>query len=159
PAIALAEDGMPVTAKVSRALEGSASLLSQWEKSAATYLPEKRAPRPGELLRQPNLARTYRTLVREGRDAFYRGPLGQAITEYVQQCGGVLSMQDLEQHRSDWVAPISTTYRGNEVYQCPPNSQGIVALEMLNILEGYNLNALGYQSAECLHLLFEARKL
>lgn len=159
PAIALAEEGMPVSSKVSRWLENSAPLLQQWENSAATYLPEKRAPRPGERLRLPNLARTYRTLAREGRDAFYRGPIGRSIVDYIQQCGGVLSVEDLEKHHSDWVTPLSTSYRGYEVCEFPPNSQGIVALEMLNILEGYDLHALGYQSVEYLHLLLEAKKL
>lgn len=159
PAIALAEEGMPVTAKLSRWLERTAPLLRQWEKSAATYLPGNRPPRPGERLRQPNLARSYRALAREGRDAFYRGPIGRAIAEYVQQCDGVLSVEDLEKHHSDWVTPLSTTYRDYEVYEFPPNSQGLTALEMLNILEGYDLSALGYQSAEYLHLLLEAKKL
>src|SRR5579883_732933 len=159
PAIALAEEGMPVTAKLSTWLERTAPLLQQWENSAATYLPEKRPPRPGERLRQPNLARTYRLLAREGRDAFYRGPIGRAIADYVQQCGGVLNVEDLANHRSDWVSPLSTSYRGYEVYEFPPNSQGIVALEMLNILEGYDLKRLGYQSVEYLHLLLEAKKL
>jgi gamma-glutamyltranspeptidase/glutathione hydrolase len=158
-AIALAEEGMPVTAKLSKWLERTAPLLSQWENSAATYLPENRPPRPGERLRQPNLARTYRLLAREGRDAFYRGPIGRTIAEYVQQCGGVLSVQDLAGHHSDWVTPLSTSYRGYEIYEFPPNSQGLVALEMLNILEGYDLQAAGYQSAAYLHLLLEAKKL
>ena len=159
PAIALAEEGMPVTANVSQWLEHSAPLLSQWAESAAIYLPRNRAPRPGERLRLPDLARSYRTLARAGRDALYHGPLGRAITEYVQRCGGVLSMEDLEQHHSDWVTPLMTTYRDYEVYEFPPNSQGMVALEMLNILEGYDLNTLGYQSVEYLHLLLEAKKL
>lgn len=159
PAIALAEEGMPVTAKLSRWLERTMPLLMQWENSAATYLPGNRAPRPGERLRQPNLARSYRLLAREGRDAFYRGPLGQAIAEYVQQCGGVLSTTDLAEHHSDWVAPLSINYRGFDVYEFPPNSHGITALEMLNILEGYNLQGLGYQSPDYLHLLLEAKKL
>lgn len=159
PAIALAEDGVPVSAKVSRALEHSAPLLQQWESGAATYLPKGRAPRTNELLHQPNLARTYRQLAREGRDAFYRGPIGRTIAEYVQRCGGVLSAEDLEKHRTNWVEPLSTTYRGYDVYEFPPNTQGLVALEMLNILEAYNLKDLGYQSAEYLHLLFEAKKL
>jgi gamma-glutamyltranspeptidase/glutathione hydrolase len=159
PAIALAEEGMPVTAKVSQWLGASEPLLSQWAESAATYLPEKRAPRPGERLRQPNLARSYRTLVREGRDALYHGPIGRTIVDYVQRCGGVLSMEDLEQHHSDWVSPLSITYRGYEIYEFPPNSQGMVALEMLNILEGYELSRMDRQSAEYLHLLLEAKKL
>lgn len=159
PAIALAEEGMPVTEKLSKWLESVAPLLLQWAESAATYLPENRPPRPGERLRQPNLARTYRTLVREGRDALYHGPIGHTITEYIQRCGGVLSMEDLEQHHSDWVTPLKTTYRGHEIYEFPPNSQGLVALEMLNILEGYDLRQLGYQSSAYLHVLLEAKKL
>ena len=159
PALALAEEGMPVSANLSQWLERSAPLLEQWEESAATYLPNGRAPLPGERLRQPNLARSYRALVREGRDALYHGPLGREITEYVQRCGGVLSMEDLEQHHSDWVEPLMTTYRGHEIYEFPPNSQGMVALAMLNILEGYDLRSMGYQSAEYLHVLLETKKL
>ncbi|HET8841892.1 MAG TPA: gamma-glutamyltransferase family protein, partial [Ktedonobacteraceae bacterium] len=134
-------------------------LLSQWESSAATYLPGQRAPHTGERLRQPNLARSYRLLAQEGRDAFYRGPIGKEIAEYVQRCGGVLSVEDLAKHSSNWVEPLSTTYRGYEIYEFPPNSQGIVALEMLNILEGFNLKELGYASSDYLHLLLEAKKL
>lgn len=160
PAIAYAEDGVPVTAKLSGWLHRAAEpVLQQWESSAGVYLPEQRPPRTGEVLRQPHLAGTYRLLAREGRDAFYRGPIGQAITRYIQHVGGVLSMEDLQAHHSDWVQPISTTYRGYKVYEFPPNTQGIAALEMLNILEGYDLQSLGYQSAECLHLLLEAKKL
>ena len=159
PAIALAEEGMPVTAKLSRWLTNVVPLLSQWEESAATYLPQGRPPLPGERLRQPNLARSYRLLAREGRDALYHGPLGRSIADYVQRCGGVLSMEDLEQHHSDWMTPLTTTYRGYEICEFPPNSQGLVALEMLNILEGYDLHELGYQSSAYLHLLLEAKKL
>ncbi len=134
-------------------------MLKQWESSAGVYLSDGQIPRPGDVLRQPNLARTYRMLAKEGRDAFYRGPLARAITEYVQRSGGVLSMEDMQQHHLDWVAPISTNYRGYEVYEFPPNTQGIAALEMLNIIEGYNLKSLGYQTAEYIHLLLEAKKL
>ena len=160
PAIAHAEEGMPVTAKLSGWLARAAEpVLKRWESSAGVYLPGNRPPRTGEILRQPHLARTYRMLAKEGRDAFYRGPLARTITDYVQQSGGVLSMEDMRQHRSDWVEPIFTNYRGYDVYEFPPNTQGIAALEMLNILEGYNLKSLGYGTAEYLHLLLEAKKL
>jgi gamma-glutamyltranspeptidase len=159
PAIEYAQDGTPVTAKLSGWLTRAEPLLRRWENSARTFLPDNRPPRAGELLRQPQLAQTYRLLAREGRDAFYRGPIGRAITGYVQQCGGVLSMEDLQQHHSDWVEPISVNYRGYDVYEFPPNSQGIAALEMLNILEGYDLVSLGYLSPSFLHLLLEAKKL
>jgi len=149
PAIAFAEEGIPVSPKLGNWLSHAAKeVLQPWESSVKVFLPHGQPPRTGEILRQPSLARTYRTLAKEGRDAFYRGPLARSITDYVQRCGGVLSMQDMEQHHSDWVAPISTNYRGYDVYEFPPNTQGIAALEMLNMLEGYDLKSPGYQSAE-----------
>lgn len=160
PAIALAEEGMPVTPKLAMWLQNAASgILGPWSRSAEVFLTDGQPPRAGTILRQPYLARTYKMLAREGRDAFYHGPLGRAITEYVQQCGGVLSMEDMTHHSSDWVTPIFTNYRGYDVYEFPPNAQGLAALEMLNIIEGYDLKALGYQSAEYLHILLEAKKL
>jgi gamma-glutamyltranspeptidase len=160
PAIGYAEEGMPVSPKLHMWLNKAAEgVLGPWSSSAEAYLAGGRVPRTGEILRQPNLARTYKTLAREGRDAFYNGPLASSITEYIQQCGGVLSMEDMAKHHSDWVAPISTSYRGYDVYEFPPNSQGIAALEMLNIIEGYNLKSLGYQTSEYLHILLEAKKL
>jgi len=160
PAIAFAEEGIPVSPKLGNWLSHAAKeVLQPWESSVRVFLPHGQPPHTGEILRQPNLARTYRALAKEGRDAFYRGPLARSITNYVQHCGGVLSMQDMEQHHSDWVAPISTNYRGYDVYEFPPNTQGIAALEMLNILEGYDLKSLGYQSAEYLHIVLEAKKL
>ncbi len=159
PAIEYAEEGTPVTAKLSGWLTRAEPLLKRWEAGASIFLPGNRPPRAGERLRQPQLARTYRLLAKEGRDAFYRGPIARTITSYVQQCGGVLSMDDMRQHHSDWVEPISINYRGDDVYEFPPNTQGIAALQMLNILEGYDLAALGYRSPQCLHLLLEAKKL
>ena len=160
PAITYAEEGMPVTSKLSGWLSNMAeTVLKRWESSAGVYLPNNRPPRTGEVLRQPALARTYRMLAKDGRDAFYHGPLARTITDYIQQCGGVLSIEDMQQHHSDWVEPISTNYRGYEVYEFPPNSQGITALEMLNIIESFDLKSLGYQTADYLHILLEAKKL
>lgn len=159
PAIEYAQDGVPVTAKLGGWLAKAELLLKRWDSSANIFLADKRPAKTGELLRQPQLARTYRTLAKEGRDAFYNGPLAQSITDYVQKVGGVLSMEDMRQHHSDWVEPISTSYRGYDVYEFPPNTQGITALEMLNIIEGYDLKAFGYQSSEYLHVLLEAKKL
>jgi gamma-glutamyltranspeptidase len=160
PAIALAEHGMPVTPKLAAWLEAAGpGVLGPWSSSAEVFLPGGKPPTAGTILRQPSLARSYTLLAQEGRDAFYRGPLAHSITDYVQRSGGVLSMEDMAAHSSDWVQPISTTYRGYDVYEFPPNSQGIAALEMLNILEGYDVHALGYQTAEYLHILLEAKKL
>ncbi len=160
PAIAYADEGVPVTSKLSGWLSHAAEpLLKQWESSARIFLPNNQPPRSGEVLHQPDLARTYRMLAKEGRDVFYRGPLARTITDYVQRCGGVLSVEDMQRHHSDWVEPISTSYRGYDVYEVPPNTQGLTALEMLNIIEGFDLKSLGYQTAEYLHVLLEAKKL
>ena len=159
PAIEYAQDGVPVTAKLGGWLAKAELLLKRWNSSANIYLADKRPPRAGELLRQPQLARTYHALAKEGRDAFYTGLLAQRMTDYVQKVGGVLSMEDMRQHHSDWVEPISTSYRGYDVYEFPPNTQGITALEMLNIIEGYDLKSFGYNSGDYLHVLLEAKKL
>ncbi len=159
PAIEYAQDGVPVTARLGGWLAKAELLLKRWDSSATIFLAGKRPPRAGELLRQPQLARTYRVLAKEGRDAFYTGPLARSITDYVQKVGGVLSMEDMRQHHSDWVEPISTSYRGYDVYEFPPNTQGITALEMLNIIEGYDLKSFGYHSGDYLHVLLEAKKL
>jgi gamma-glutamyltranspeptidase len=160
PAIAYAEEGVPVTSKLSGWLgQAAVPILKRWESSAGVYLPDNSPPRTGDVLRQPNLAHTYRLLAKEGRDAFYLGPIARKITDYVQQSGGVLSMEDMKKHHSEWVEPISTNYRGYTICEFPPNSQGLTALEMLNIIEGYNLKSLGYQTPEYLHVLLEAKKL
>lgn len=160
PAIAFAEEGMPITPKLAGWLAQAAKgVLGPWSSSAEVFLTGGKPPRANTMLRQPLLAHTYKLLAQEGRDAFYNGPIGKTITKYVQNIGGVLSMEDLQCHHSDWVEPISTTYRGYDVYEFPPNSQGITALEMLNIIEGYDVKSLGYQTAEYLHILLEAKKL
>src|SRR5260221_5566136 len=159
PAIAYAEEGMPVTSKLSGWLSQAEPLLKRWGSSTDAYLQNNRPARTGEVLRQPQLARTYGMLAKEGRDAFYRGPLARTITDYVQQVGGVLSLEDMQRHRSDWVEPISTNYRGYDVYEFPPNTQGIAALEMLNIIEGYDLKSIGHRDASTLNILLEAKKL
>jgi gamma-glutamyltranspeptidase/glutathione hydrolase len=160
PAIEYAEEGVPVTSKLSGWLNQAAvPVLKRWESSAGIYLPENRPPKTGDVLRQPHLAKTYRTLAKEGRDAFYSGPIAREITDYIRQSGGVLDIEDMQKHHSDWVEPISTNYRGYDVFEFPPNSQGLAALEMLNIIEGYNVKSLGYQTPEYLHILLEAKKL
>lgn len=160
PAIALAEEGMPVSPKLSKWLtEAASKVLEPWSSSTNVFLRGGRPPKTGEVLYQADLARTYKLLAKQGRDAFYRGPLAHAMTDYIQQCGGVLSMQDMNEHHSEWVVPLSTNYRGYDVYELPPSTQGITVLEMLNIIEGYDLQALGYQTPEYLHILLEAKKL
>jgi gamma-glutamyltranspeptidase/glutathione hydrolase len=159
PAIALAENGFPVTEVVAY-WWGMLSAKLQADASAArTYLPGGRAPKPGEVCLQPDLAETFRKIAREGRDVFYRGEIAEAIVACSRENGGLITVDDLRDHTSTWVTPISTSYRGYDVYQCPPNCQGLVTLLALNILEVYDLRSLGRNSPEYLHLLLEALKL
>jgi gamma-glutamyltranspeptidase len=159
PAIEYAEAGFPISAKFTEAIESNRDLLDRFPTTAAVFAPGGRIPQGGERFRQPDLARSLRALAEGGRDVFYTGELGRAIASFCQNNGGLLAEADLAAHRSNWVAPISATYRGYRVYEFPPNSQGLAALEMLTILDGYDLAALGHQTPEYLHLLVEAKKL
>ncbi|HKC75122.1 MAG TPA: gamma-glutamyltransferase [Chloroflexota bacterium] len=159
PAIAYAEDGFPATPKLCNAIARSAGLLALSPAAAAVLLPDGRVPRPGQRVRNPDLATTYRTLVREGPDAFYRGAIAQRLAAAVQQLGGLLTADDLAAHTSDWVEPLSMSYRGHDVYELPPNSQGLTALIALAIVEGFDLAALPPRGLEWQHLLVEAKRL
>ena len=126
---------------------------------AATFLPGGKAPREGEIFRNPGLARTFKTVADGGKDAYYQGPIADAIAEAVQAAGGCLSKDDLAAHSSTWEQPISTTHRGMRIWECPPNGQGLAALLGLNILESFDLASLGRDDADYWHLLIEAKKL
>jgi gamma-glutamyltranspeptidase/glutathione hydrolase len=159
PAIEYAENGFPVMEKCARDWAGTTDKLRKTPAASSNYLIDGRAPRAGEIFRQKNLARTLRTLARGGRDAFYKGEVGRAIVDYCQKNGGFLSMQDLAQHKSEWVDPIATDYRGYKVYECPPNGQGLTALLALNILEGFDLASMNARPDLYYHTLIEAMKL
>ncbi|HSB11275.1 MAG TPA: gamma-glutamyltransferase [Blastocatellia bacterium] len=159
PAIDYAENGFPVMEKAARDWALSVDKLRGTPAASSNYLIDGRAPRAGEMFRQRNLARTFRTLARGGRDAFYKGEIARAIVDYCQKNGGFLSMQDFVEHRSEWVEPISTDYRGYKVYECPPNGQGLTALLALNILEGFDLAAMSARPDLYYHTLIEAMKL
>jgi gamma-glutamyltranspeptidase/glutathione hydrolase len=159
PAIQYAREGFPVTEVIAYYWQAGAAQLLHWPGFAETFMPEGRAPRKGEVFRNPNLAETLETIARDGRDAFYKGDIARTIDGYVERVGGFLSYEDLAAHRSEWVEPVSTTYRGYEVWELPPNGQGIAALQMLNILEGYDISSMGFGSPEYIHLLTEAKKL
>jgi gamma-glutamyltranspeptidase/glutathione hydrolase len=159
PAVKYAEEGFPVTEVIAHYWEIGGRRLKDEPNFAATYLPGGRAPSKGEIFRNPDLARTYRILAEKGRDAFYRGELARTIDAFSRRTGGHLRLKDLEDHSSTWVEPVSVSYRGYDVWELPPNGQGIAALQILNILEGYDLAKLGFGSAEALHLMIEAKKL
>lgn len=159
PAIEYAESGFPVSEIIARGWKLAEPKLAAHPDTVRTYLPQGRAPRAGELFRQPGLARSLRLIAEGGRDAFYRGAIAAAIAATSARDGGVLTLEDLAAHRSTWDTPISVTYRGYTVYECPPNGQGITALMALNILEGFDLSAYSPASPEALHLQIEALRL
>ncbi len=159
PAIRYAREGFAISEIVSWQWREVEQMLAQDPKSAALFLPGGKAPRAGDVFKNPALASSLELIAKSGRDAFYRGPIAEAIAQEMQRRGGLIRMEDLAAHHSDWVEPLSTTYRGYQVNELPPNTQGIAALEMLNILEGYDVKSLGHNSAAYLHLLVEAKRI
>jgi gamma-glutamyltranspeptidase/glutathione hydrolase len=159
PAIDYARNGFPVTEVIAEGWARNAKLLKDYPNFAATYMPDGRAPAKGEIFRNPLLADTLSRIAAGGRDAFYRGDIAQRIEKYFKANGGYLTAADLAAHRSEWVEPVSTNYRGYDVWELPPNTQGIAALQMLNILEGYDLRKMGFGSPDYLHAFVEAKKL
>jgi gamma-glutamyltranspeptidase/glutathione hydrolase len=159
PAWELAEEGFPVAEVVARYWEANEELLRHNEAATRAYLPEGRPPGPGVIFSQGDLVATLSAVAEGGADAFYDGQIARSIARSIQDAGGYLSEEDLADHESSWVEPISTEYRGVLVYEIAPPGQGVAALEMLNILEGFDLGALGPVSAERIHLEVEAKKL
>ena len=135
PAIRDAEQGFPLTERIHTDWRAGVSLLRRDPDSAAVYLKDNQAPPLYSIVRNPDLANTFRILQKKGRDAFYKGEIAKAIVAKVRALGGVMSLSDLSEFESEWVDPISTNYHGYDVFQLPPNGQGIGVLEMLNILE------------------------
>jgi gamma-glutamyltranspeptidase/glutathione hydrolase len=159
PAIRYAREGFPVTEVIAEGWARNAQLLKDFPNFADTFMPGGRAPVKGEIVRNPQLADTLSAIAHGGRDAFYEGDIARRIERYMRANGGYLTAADLAAHRSEWVEPVSTNYRGYDVWELPPNTQGIAALQMLNILEAYDLRKMGYGSADYLHLFVEAKKL
>jgi gamma-glutamyltranspeptidase/glutathione hydrolase len=159
PAIQLAENGFPVSPIT--AYFWKKGVENQLSKSPGGYelTIDRRAPNPGEIFRNPNFARTLQRIAEKGPEAFYLGEIAEAIVSVIQHAGGVLDEEDLASHHSTWEEPISTTYRGFQIWECPPNGQGLVALMALNILEGFNIQEYPALSPERLHLTIEALRL
>lgn len=159
PAIRYASEGAPVPPVIARYWKSGESLGRIYPEFAATFLIEGKAPEAGQVFRNPDLARTLQLLAEEGRDAFYRGEIARRIDEYCRRVGCYLRLEDLEAHTSTWIDPVSTNYRGYDVWELPPNGQGIAVLQMLNLLEAFDLRSMGHNSADYLHHLIEAKKL
>lgn len=159
PAIRTAREGHPVSELIAYYWARSVPRLSKFPGFREQMTLAGQAPKKGEIWKNPNLANTLNTVAKRGRKGFYQGEVAQTIADYVQAQGGFLSTEDLASHRSEWVEPVSTNYRGYDVWELPPNSQGIAALQMLNVLEGYDLAKAGFGSPEHLHWFIEAKKI
>src|ERR1051325_3547234 len=159
PAVGYARDGYPVSEIISGQWRASERKLAADPVTAATFLPNGHPLQPGEIFKNPNLANTLEMIGKGGRDAFYKGPLARATVADRKKRDGLLDEKDFADHKVDWVEPISTNYRGYDVYEMPPNTQGFVTLEMLNILEGFDVKAMGHNSADYLHALVEAKRI
>lgn len=160
PTIKYAEEGFPVTELIAFYLNGTVPRFSkQYPNVAETYTNNGKVPQKGDLFKNPFLANTYRELAKNGRDAFYKGSIAKTISQFIKEQGGFLSYDDLASHNSQWITPVSTNYRGYDVWELPPNGQGIAALQMLNIIEQYDFSKIAFGSAEHLHIVNEAKKL
>jgi gamma-glutamyltranspeptidase/glutathione hydrolase len=159
PAIYYAREGFPVSEVIAYYLARGTELLKEYPNIKEVYMPNGKAPSKGEIFKNPLLANTLEKIVKGGRNEFYRGTIARDIAAFMKKQGGFLSYDDLSRHHSEWVEPVSTTYRGYEVWELPPNGQGIAALQMLNILEGYNIASMGFGSTDYIHYFTEAKKL
>ncbi|MGB5512231.1 MAG: gamma-glutamyltransferase [Woeseiaceae bacterium] len=159
PAIRYAREGFPVSEVIAYYLSRSVTRREQYPGFAETYMPNGRMPKKGEMFRNPRLAKTYEAIATKGRDEFYKGDIARKIDAYMAEQGGLLAYEDMAAHTSEWVTPVSINYRGWDVYELPPNGQGIAALQILNILEGFDIASMGFASVDYLHTLIEAKKL
>jgi gamma-glutamyltranspeptidase/glutathione hydrolase len=159
PAIKYARDGFPVQEIMADDWNDAAEKLSQDPAAARTFLPNGAAPKHGDIFANPRLAASLELIAKSGRDAFYKGPIARAIVADMRARNGLLDERDFTEHKSEWLEPIRTTYRDVEVLEMPPSTQGFVALEMLNILEGFDITSLGHNSADYLHVVTEAKKI
>ncbi len=159
PTIRYAREGHPVSELIAYYWDRSVPRLSQWPGFTEQFTIDGRAPRKGEIWKNPYLANTLETIANEGRDAFYKGDIARTISDYFADNDGFLSYEDMAAHQGEWVEPVSTNYRGYDVWELPPNGQGIAALQILNILEGYDMAKFGFGSPEHIHYFTEAKKL
>ncbi len=159
PAISYAREGFPVSELIAYYIKTSAGRLKQYPGFSEIFMPGGKTPGKGEIFRNPALANTLEKIAKGGRDAFYKGDIARTIAAYMKEQGGFLTYDDLASHKSEWVEPVSVNYRGYDIWELPPNGQGIATLQILNILEGYDIKSMGSGSMEYLHLFIESKKL
>jgi len=159
PAIQYARNGFPVSELIAYYMQGNTRSLQKWPGFKETFMPNGRAPEKGEIFKNPYLANTLEKIAKGGRDEFYKGNIAQTIDTYMKRMGGFLSYEDMAAHTSEWVEPISTNYREYDIWELPPNGQGTAVLQMLNILEEYDIKSMGFGSKEYIHYFIEAKKL
>jgi len=159
PAIYYADNGFPVTELIAQTWQNNARKLGTAPESAKLYLPGGTAPHAGQLFRNPDLATSLKRIAAKGRDGFYKGPTAEAMLSTLNAGGSTMTADDLASFQPEWIAPVSTTYRGWTVSELPPNGIGIAALEMLNIMEPFPIGEYGPNSAKALHVMIEAKKL
>ena len=159
PSIEYARNGFPVSELIAYYLQMNADRIGQYDGFAETFMPGGRVPKKGDVFQNPGLAATYEKIATGGRDAFYKGDIARTIAAYMKEQGGYLTLDDLASHTSEWVEPVSANYRGYDVWELPPNGQGIAALQILNILERYDIEGMGFGSADYIHTFVEAKKL
>ncbi|NOQ24315.1 MAG: gamma-glutamyltransferase [Bacteroidales bacterium] len=159
PAIDYAREGFPVSELIAYYWNGNTRSLAKFPGFKETYMPNGKAPAKGEVFKNPYLANTLEKIAKGGRDVFYKGEIAVTIAKYMKEQGGFLSYEDLANHESEWVEPISTNYRSYDVWELPPNGQGTAALQILNILENYDIASMDFGSTEYIHTFTEAKKL
>lgn len=159
PAINYAKNGFPVTELISYYWQGNARYLQRFPNFKEIFMPGGSTPQKGEIFKNPYLAETLSELASQGRNYFYKGEIARTIDKFIREQGGFLSYEDLAAHHSEWVEPISTNYRGYDLWELPPSGQGTAALQILNILEGFDIASMGFGSAEYIHHFVEAKKL
>lgn len=159
PAITYATEGFPLTEVIAYYWNSNSKVLEKYNGFKEIFMPNGKAPAKGEVFKNPYLAATLEKVAKGGRDAFYKGEIAQKIVDYVRAEGGFLSMHDFQNHHSDWIEPVSTNYRGYDIWELPPNGQGIAVLQILNVLENYDIKSMGFGSADYIHTFIEAKKL
>jgi gamma-glutamyltranspeptidase/glutathione hydrolase len=159
PAINYAENGFPVTELVSYYMDKASRSFINYPNFKETYTINGKTPEKGQIFKNPDLAKTLKAIAKNGKRGFYEGEVAKSISDFIIDQGGFLSYDDLKSHKSEWIEPVSTNYRGFDVWELPPNGQGIAALQILNILEGFDIKSMKFGSAEYIHHFVEAKKI